>query len=481
MKDNNSSLYDLDSSDMDYDAGDFDISNVCFDMDCIWDRARKKRLSVLRPLTFILSLVALLGIVGNIFVIAVFSRTRQKRTSTYLVVTLAIIDLIACSVVIPTTLLKEWLFEFKSDIICKLTELMRNSAIISSAMILAAIAFDRFLLVYRKNSQDGNKHVTMAMILATTLTGIALGVPPMLGVGVYMEYIDGGVVNVKVCITNEQLISEEGLQIYWQIITALFSLLIFVIIVLYMLIFIMVYKHTTRVKGSNQTGNKPTMTSLLTKQPFRMTSVLPFVGVSKTRNSVITNPKHKKKNSSFFTGWNPHAKILQLFKNKVSNQNTDKNIVSIKIVQNSATSTDSAIDGSVDFQPQPGPSIQQDQGNTHLLPTNIFQVSNKLSQAKETDPPSQRETHLRHELIMRNRSAHIKTTKVLCIITTVYIIAFLPMFLITHRAMTENEIAFYLYFINNAANPVIYSFMNRKFRQDIWKMFACNDNTVWQG
>lgn len=459
----------------------FNLRDTCFDMDCIWDRARKDHLPVLRPLTFILGLIGILGIVGNIFVIVVFSRTSQKRTSTYLVLTLSIIDLIACSVVIPSTLMKEWLFEFKSDIVCKLAELLRNSAIISSALILAAIAFDRFLLVYRKTTRDGNKHVTMAMILVTVVTGIALGVPPMLGVGVYMEYINGGVVNIKVCLTNDQLISNEGLLIYWQIITALFSLLIITIIILYLLIFTMVYKHTARVT-SRSNASRSAITSLDTRQLHKMTSVLPFVGLSKSPESL--KPKRlsksrKPKTSRFLISWKPRNNFSKCFNNKVTDLKEDRNVVSIKVIPDSSGSTTSTSDHA---QPAEGPSRLTNQRNSHrLVPSNMVNSFSRHSNNNQSGLTNQRESRFRQELMMRNRSAHIKTTKVLCIITTVYIIAFLPMFLITHRVIRANEIAFYLYFINNAANPIIYSFMNKKFRQDIWKMFSHPGNNVWQG
>ena len=469
-----------------------DTTVTCYNMDCIWDRARKNLVPVLRPLTFILCLIGILGIVGNIFVIVVFSRTRQKRTSTYLVLTLGIIDLIACSIVIPSTLLKEWLVEFKSDIVCKLAELLRNSAIISSAMILAAIAFDRFLLVYRNTSQDGNKHVTMAMILVTIVTGISLGVPPMLGVGVYMEYINGGVVNIKVCLTNDQLISNEGLLIYWQIITALFSVLIVTIIVLYTLIFIMVYRHTNRAR----VHNNMTSSVVTTKLPFKTTSVLPFVGLSSKSPTFLkpqTGDKEDKSTQRFLVSWKPADKFRRMFNNKVSevNCNNDRNVVSIKVIKDSSDSTTSITD---DVQQAAGTSKLTNQHDSQDLlpsPENLCNLISKQNLGpkgtnrrvqslgpRQTNPG---ESRLRQELLIRNQSAHIKTTKVLCIITTVYTIAFLPMFLITHRVIEANEIAFYLYFINNAANPIIYSFMNKKFRQDIWKMFSCSKSSIWQG
>lgn len=479
-----------------------DWSNDC-DLDCLWDRVRASRLSVLRPLSVILSLIGLIGIVGNILVISVFSRTVQKRTSTYLVLMLAITDLIACSIVIPGTLMKEWLFKFKSDFICKLWELMRNFAIISSATILAAIALERFLLVYKRNHKDGNKHVTIAMILVTMVTGIALGIPPMLGVGVYMKTEDGELINMKVCMPNDQLISAEGLFLYWQIVTSLFGLLILTIIILYMLIFVMVYKHSTRI--NNQTTSNAGLTS--TKSTQRGTNFLPFIGFSKSErpNTLKFKTSRIPKNTlSLGVGL---SKIQRLFKsNKRAKAMTNNQIITIKIEQNSTTSSSIPLGNSHQNlvqnsraslkSPEPGTSgfpeirhvntFKKNRTEKNIKPDTAFQSHDKRPANQMLDIPATHNaaatsTNQNQVLPMKNRSAHIKTTKVLCIITTVYIIAFLPMFLITHKALQQNEILFYFYFINNAANPVIYSFMNRKFRHDIWKMFTRKSGTVWTG
>ena len=471
----------------------WDWNNDC-DIDCLWDRVRLSRLFVLRPLTIILSLIGIIGVIGNILVILVFSRTVKKRTSTYLVLTLAIIDLIACVIVIPGTLLKEWRFKFKCDLICKLWELMRNWAIISSAMILAAIAFDRFLLVYKKTHQDGSKHVTMTMILVTMVTGIALGVPPMLGVGTYMETEEGGLINMDVCMPNDQLISVDSLFLYWQIITSLFGLLILTIIVLYMLIFAMVYRHSTRIHDSTGLSSKQS------KQMGRGTTVLPFVGFSKSEKPNISqkNTKKQTENHNNFLASRYKTVKNYFIKTKPLTKRKDNQIITIKIIENSTPSTStlnydredichhqnktiptSTVKGSV---LQPNTSLDEkknDEVSHDHVPTKP--ANQRLAIPNTHNAPSTSTTNQKQALPMKNRSAHIKTTKVLCIITTVYIIAFLPMFLITHKALEKNIILFYLYFINNAANPVIYSFMNRKFRQDIWRMFSCRSNRVWTG
>jgi len=49
----------------------------------------------------------------------------------------------------------------------------------------------------------------------------------------------------------------------------------------------------------------------------------------------------------------------------------------------------------------------------------------------------------------------------LFVVTVVFVLTFLPAFLMVLKLVPHNIIVFYFYFANNVANPVIYSFMNR--------------------
>ena len=64
----------------------------------------------------------------------------------------------------------------------------------------------------------------------------------------------------------------------------------------------------------------------------------------------------------------------------------------------------------------------------------------------------------------RNRVANVKTAAMLFVVTVVFVVTFLPAFLMTVHLLPYNVVIFYMYFANNVANPVIYSFMNHNFR-----------------
>ena len=72
----------------------------------------------------------------------------------------------------------------------------------------------------------------------------------------------------------------------------------------------------------------------------------------------------------------------------------------------------------------------------------------------------------------RNRVANLKTAAMLFVVTVVFVVTFLPAFLMTVHFIPYNRIIFYMYFANNVANPIIYSFMNHNFRGHLRRMIC---------
>ena len=67
--------------------------------------------------------------------------------------------------------------------------------------------------------------------------------------------------------------------------------------------------------------------------------------------------------------------------------------------------------------------------------------------------------------------ANLKTAAMLFVVTVVFVVTFLPAFLMVLEFVPNYIVVFYFYFANNVANPVIYSFMNQNFRADLKRLF----------
>lgn len=92
-----------------------------------------------------LSIIAIVGAIGNFLVIIVYIKKRDGLTSTVFILALAITDFLCCLTLIPLTVhmeLTQW--KIKSAFLCKAYYFLNNSFIPFSGLLISSIAFDRY-------------------------------------------------------------------------------------------------------------------------------------------------------------------------------------------------------------------------------------------------------------------------------------------------------------------------------------------------
>ncbi|KAK3576732.1 hypothetical protein CHS0354_005568 [Potamilus streckersoni] len=92
---------------------------------------------------------------------------------------------------------------------------------------------------------------------------------------------------------------------------------------------------------------------------------------------------------------------------------------------------------------------------------------------KPPPTPEQRERKRKaSRLTLREKTlyANIRTAAILFVVTIVFLIAFLPAWLMATRIISFNMVVFYMHFVYNVANPFIYAFMNKSFRDDLLRL-----------
>ncbi|XP_012946203.1 uncharacterized protein LOC101854844 [Aplysia californica] len=70
-----------------------------------------------------------------------------------------------------------------------------------------------------------------------------------------------------------------------------------------------------------------------------------------------------------------------------------------------------------------------------------------------------------------NFLANIRTAGMLFVVAIVFIFSFLPAWLMATNIATYQIFIFYMHFLYNVANPVIYAFMNQSFRKELKRVF----------
>ena len=402
----------------------------------------------------LLTFLSIVGTAGNALVLYVFSKKRDKLVSTLFILVMAFVDFVTCLIVIPYTIVLEYLnFYVKYDFACKLYQFLITSNIPFSALVMVAIAIDRYLCICHPFLHALNIARAKVMVGFLAVFSICVGIIVALihGVTTYepveidqlVESIDNNThyystehqissfpntsqmfvmdlelsnstqANILQTETSRQhnksshfeylytgqcgpttaLLGETFQWYYQKIYTAMFLVCLIIVIVLYILIYKSVLERRT-------------------KRMKQKSKALPLINTATQNNTAEET--------------------------LITNTNGDGSHVETTVI--------AASNGSM-----------QTKESQRMLKESKSKNSKRKSTKKD-----------------KSRMANLKTAAMLFVVTVVFVVTFLPAFLMANEYIPTNAIIFYMYFANNVANPVIYSFMNKNFRDDLRKIFSYN-------
>jgi len=222
-----------------------------------------------------LSVLAVVGSAGNALVLYVFSKKKDKLTSTLFIIALATVDFITCLVVIPFTMYMEIVdFHVSSDFFCKLYQFFITCNIPFSALIMVAIAVDRYLCIcqpFTRLLTLGRAKVLIGLLAAVAatlgacvamffgvyeraeaVTGDAWNSTELDGINATSTLLDNyspttvaavdtdnddGLINIGECLENDLILSHDFQWYYQKLYTFMYPVCLLVVVVLYVLIY----------------------------------------------------------------------------------------------------------------------------------------------------------------------------------------------------------------------------------------------------
>ncbi|XP_041378488.1 uncharacterized protein LOC121390679 [Gigantopelta aegis] len=434
-----------------------------------------------------LSVFMVVGTVGNGLVIFVFQKVREKSTAHLFIITLAIIDLFTCMVIIPFTIVVEYLrYDIRYDFLCKMYQFLITSKVPLSSFVMVAIAFDRYFCICHPLRIIVTLQRTKVTIIFLSIFAGCLGVLTAMGFGVYQvvtvpDYSsvhllpnassstvqpdmfnwigpDGEsphqdninkivmlrvyshfaknnisdifsklkefrgpwksqVIYVGVCQPTQVLINFSFLHVYQKIYSSLFLVCLVIVGVLYALIYKFIISRRSR---------------------------------KLERRLVLC---------AYVNGDNPYEGTrLTLLNGQDDERHGDEK--SVEEEDKSPKTDEKYYYGTAETK-QCGSDERVNNGN------------NKKSSRKDRAAKRQSIVCDADKLREETRSANIKTAMMLFTVTLVFVIAFLPAWMMAFRIVPTVIVVFYLYFSYNVANPFIYAFMNHIFKDNLQKMFRC--------
>ncbi|XP_075028788.1 D(2) dopamine receptor isoform X1 [Calonectris borealis] len=379
----------------------------------------------------LLTLLIFVIVFGNVLVCMAVSREKALQTTTnYLIVSLAVADLLVATLVMPWVVylevVGEWRFSrIHCDIFVTLDVMMCTASILN----LCAISIDRYTAVAMPmlyNTRYSSKRRVTVMIAVVWVLSFAISCPILFGLNNTDE--------------NECIIANPAFVVYSSIVS--FYVPFIVTLLVYVQIYIVLRKRRKRVNTKRSSHGLDSDTQAPLKEAESHIEEMEMEMVSSTSPPEKTTIKPAAPSN--------HQLVVPVASNRGTNSTLQAPLDSPGKVEKNGHAKETPHTAKV-FEIQSMPN-----GKTR---TSLKTVSRrKLSQQKEK-----------------------KATQMLAIVLGVFIICWLPFF-ITHILNMHCDCnippamysAFtWLGYVNSAVNPIIYTTFNIEFRKAFMKILHC--------
>ncbi|NXK87156.1 DRD2 protein, partial [Formicarius rufipectus] len=437
-----------------------------YDGDRNWSRALNVSHAEQKPqynyYAMLLTLLIFVIVFGNVLVCMAVSRERALQTTTnYLIVSLAVADLLLATLVMPWVVylevVGEWRFSrIHCDIFVTLDVMMCTASILN----LCAISIDRYTAVAMPmlyNTRYSSKRRVTLMIAVVWVLSFAISCPLLFGLNNTGEY------------ANECMIANPAFVVYSSIVS--FYVPFIVTLLVYVQIYIVLRRRRKRVttKRSSHVLDSDTQAPLKDKCTHPEDVKLCTVIV--------------KSNGSF-----------QVNKRKVEAESHMEEM-EMEMVSSTSPPEKTTFKPAAPSNHQLVVPVGSNRGNNSTLQTSLNSPGRleKNGHAKETHHtakvfeihslPNGKTRNFLKAVTRRKLSQQKekKATQMLAIVLGVFIICWLPFF-ITHILNMHCDCnippamysAFtWLGYVNSAVNPIIYTTFNVEFRKAFLKILHC--------
>ncbi|KAL4217665.1 hypothetical protein ACF0H5_022407 [Mactra antiquata] len=174
--------------------------------DELMDIVNKTQFQILTPSLILVCVLMIIGIPGNLIALLVYLTKMKRNAASYFIITLAISDLINCTINLPVEIVLITNFTtFDIPWLCKFTRFLTAAMNNTSSFILAAIAVERFRSICRPLKPRMSSILTKSICVALTTCAILSAVPMIWGYGTatYTYSIYNVTVIIKTCLIDD--------------------------------------------------------------------------------------------------------------------------------------------------------------------------------------------------------------------------------------------------------------------------------------
>ncbi|XP_041378109.1 orexin receptor type 2-like [Gigantopelta aegis] len=211
------------------------------------------------PVMIWIVMLMLVGVVGNSLVIYVYRRRFKKTSSNYFILTMALFDLIACVVGLPTEIYDlRYPYTFYSPAGCKIFRFTETFVIYGSTIVLVEIAFDRFFKICRPLMLISLFKIKLSCIFAA-IFALLLSIPSSILYGITRSKTAIQGLRTFDCSIEHKYVKTTFQMLYYIILLVVFMLTLLILTVLYIRIWLEIRRRRQMIIGDHV--NKPRLES----------------------------------------------------------------------------------------------------------------------------------------------------------------------------------------------------------------------------
>nr|BAO77761.1 PQRFa peptide receptor 1 [Branchiostoma japonicum] len=203
----------------------------------------------------ILAYVLVFGlcVAGNIIVCVVIIKTPRLRTVTnYLILNLAVSDLLVAVFCMPFTLVEHILTGYQfGDVMCRVTPMIQGVSVAASVFTMTAIAFDRYKAIVFPMKERMTIRMMAQIVVGIWVSGVAIMIPQVFVLKVVTYGPPSGDISVSACI---EIWPDTT---YKQVYTASLFSLVYVLPLLVISYFYCRVMYKLSATSANQSGHRP--------------------------------------------------------------------------------------------------------------------------------------------------------------------------------------------------------------------------------
>lgn len=370
----------------------------------------------------LLGIIVVIGGIGNVLVIVVYKRKLYSDyTADFFIIVLAISDLIVCLVIVPCTMAVEYLTFNISSLFCKTYYFLNTTNLLFSTLLISAVALDRYLCICHPFRQY--------LTIGRSIKLIGLLALVSFGNGIMSTF------NVEVRPSSETTHDQSNTSQAGHLMPHSNPKLD------------TKYVCDEIVHFNNVTASQKVFYKIVEKinHTVFIGSILSVIVLYSFIFRVVVKIRRRDKLKETSIGNSDLNNFEKTSLDKVDNEtvlvNTKMNVV----------------------RPKPRTRTSKSNRNYNRL---VMDINKKRKKAEKKQANASRQ-NLANNVNLQN----MKSAAMLFVVVLVYIIAFSPVLLIVTFKFPFNLILYNLYYLNNAANPLIYCFMNSKFRKELATVF----------